>query len=208
MDRKNIYIIILTITTIITSCIAVYFFVISKNTSPEIKIEEKTVEVEKVVEKAKLIDVSKNLDTSKMYFSKSYDDLSVKIENNKVYIANNSDVLGVNAYRKKQGQYYEIIGVNGKVVDICMTKIPTSGYPIFVMLMEDGTLQRTKFVTNDDIVCAGTLEEYTDIVRIDQVTTISDSTEPGISMYWQGIVATDKDGNTRQVEVLKAVLAD
>lgn len=204
MDRKNIYIIILTITTILASCFAIYFFAVSQEKEVEEKTEEKIVEVEKL----KLVDVSKNLDTTQQFFSKDFGMLSAKIVDNKVYVAFQKDVIGINLSTKKIGEYFEIIGVNGNVVDICMTEIPTSGYPIFVLLMEDGTLQRTKFVTNDDIVCAGTLEGYTDIVRIDQVTTISDSPQPGISMYWPGIVATDKDGNTRKVEVLKAIFPD
>lgn len=212
-NRKNIYISILFVITVIASCLAVYFGLELKNKkfdnlnniknfNTENKVESNKVE-EKIIEKSALIDVSKNL-ADNMYLSKQYLNFKTKIINNKAYVAITDNTLGSMSYEKSINEYYEIKGVNGNVVDICITAIPTSGYPIFVMLMEDGTLQKTKFIQGSDIVCDGIIEGYSNIVRIDdvEVKNINNFGGTDIVNYSKSIVATDKDGNTKKVEDL------
>lgn len=209
MERKNILIIIFVITTIVASCIAVYFCV---NGSNQIKVlEEKinnlTTEIdvsnneENNVQTYSIINISNNLNDN-MYLSKQLGNVKTKIVDGKAYAAFTTNSIGTANYTKELNEYYEILGVNGEVVDISIVEIPTSGYPIFVMLMNDGTLQKTKFVQGSDIVCDGKIEGYENIVRIDAVEVVN-THEFGDSIakqYSKGIVVTDKEGNT---ELLK-----
>lgn len=225
MERKNIFIVIFVITTIVASCLAIYFAI---NGSKDIKLlEEKinslsskndipsnigknnsesidnNIQSPNKTDTYDIIDISNSLNED-MYLSKKFDNIKTKILNGKAYVAFTTDEIGTSKYGKELNKYYEILNVNGKVIDISVVKIPTSGYPIFVMLMEDGTLQKTKFVEGSDIICNGKIEDYENITRIDDVEIINKLDFGGeiAESYSQSVVATDKYGNTKLIKNL------
>lgn len=84
-----------------------------------------------------------------------------------------------------------------------MIKMPTSGYPIFILLMEDGTIQKTKFVQGSDIICDGKIDGFENIERIDEIEIVN-NLEFGnekVVDYSIGVVATDNNGKTMQVKI-------
>lgn len=224
------FIVIFVITTIIASCLAIYFAI---NGSKEIKVLEDKInsfnsknDISSNIEKdniqntntsnnyedvrpsekidtSDIIDISKNLNND-MYLSKRFDNVKTKISNGKAYVAFTTDEIGTSKYGKELNKYYEMLNVNSKVIDISILKIPTSGYPIFVMLMEDGTLQKTKFVEGSDIICNGKIEDYENITRIDDVEIINKLDFGGeiAESYSKSVVATDKYGNTKLIKNL------
>ncbi len=209
--RKNVYIVLFVITTIIAGCLAAYFKIMANKEKDELnakvlelenKLNTENVsnDVNQTQNTYNILDVSKKLN-DKYYLCKQMGNVKAKIVDNKAYVAVIEGNLGTNTYTKKLNEYYEIQGVSGKVVDICIEEIPTSKYPIFVLLMEDGTLEATKFVDGDDIVSKGKLDGYENIVRIDNCESVDENKfgDDIVKTYSSSVCATDINGNSKIV---------
>lgn len=155
-------------------------------------------------DKTRIVDsYFKNID---VYVVKNFpNDISVKIANGKAYVAINRDTIGAGSYEKEVGTYYEIKGISSKVIDVAMIRIPTSGYPIFACLMENGTVEVTKFVENSDIVSNGTIPGYNNIVRIDNVEYFEEQQldDKTVKIPTIQIAATQKDGTVQILHILE-----
>ena len=208
---KNVFLTIFIFTTILTTGIAIYFVIENMNINKQLlenksNIENYNTENSAVEEKQdkdnEKIDVSKNLQEG-VYLSKTFGNIKTKIQDGKSYIAFTSKDLGSSEFTKELNKYYEILNVSGNVIDISMIKMPTSGYPIFILLMEDGTIQKTKFVQGSDIICDGKIDGFENIERIDEIEIVN-NLEFGnekVVDYSIGVVATDNNGKTKQVKI-------
>ncbi len=208
---KNVFLTIFIFTTILTTGIAIYFVIENMNINKQLlenksNIENYNTENSAVEEKQdkdnEKIDVSKNLQEG-VYLSKTFGNIKTKIQDGKAYIAFTSKELGSSEFTKELNKYYEILNVSGNVIDISMIKMPTSGYPIFILLMEDGTIQKTKFVQGSDIICDGKIDGFENIERIDEIEIVN-NLEFGnekVVDYSIGVVATDNNGKTKQVKI-------
>lgn len=208
---KNVFLTIFIFTTILATGIAIYFGIENMNINKQLLENKSNVEnyntekgaVEKKQdEDSEEIDVSKNLEEG-VYLSKTFGNIKTKIQDGKAYIAFTSKALGSSEFTKELNKYYEILNVSGNVIDISMIKMPTSGYPIFILLMEDGTIQKTKFVQGSDIICDGKIDGFENIERIDEIEIVN-NLEFGnekVVDYSIGVVATDNNGKTMQVKI-------
>lgn len=208
---KNVFLTIFIFTTILTTGIAIYFVIENMNINKQLlenksNIENYNTENSAVEEKQdkdnEKIDVSKNLQEG-VYLSKTFGNIKTKIQGGKSYISFTSKELGSSEFTKELNKYYEILNVSGNVIDISMIKMPTSGYPIFILLMEDGTIQKTKFVQGSDIICDGKIDGFENIERIDEIEIVN-NLEFGnekVVDYSIGVVATDNNGKTKQVKI-------
>lgn len=208
---KNVFLTIFIFTTILTTGIAIYFVIENMNINKQLlenksNIENYNTENSAVEEKQdkdnEKIDVSKNLQEG-VYLSKTFGNIKTKIQDGKSYIAFTSKELGSSEFTKELNKYYEILNVSGNVIDISMIKMPTSGYPIFILLMEDGTIQKTKFVQGSDIICDGKIDGFENIERIDEIEIVN-NLEFGnekVVDYSIGVVATDNNGKIKQVKI-------
>ncbi len=224
--RKNVYIVIFVITTIIASCLAVYFYITGNNENEKLqaKVEELTSknsdindnEVQQNINNQEndSASVDSNYSTNfpsnlgdNCYISKSIPTLNqgikVKVENNKAYVAILDDNIGTNKYTKEKGKYYEIQNVSGNVVDITVLLVPTSSYPVFVLLMEDGTLQKTKIDSSSDIICDGKVNDFENIVGIESCEIVSTNDFGGnkVDTYSMGVATIDKSGKTKVINI-------
>lgn len=208
---KNVFLTIFIFTTILATGIAIYFVIENMNINKQLLENKSNIEnyntensaVEKKQdEDSEKIDVSKNLQEG-VYLSKTFGNIKTKIQDGKAYIAFTSKELGSSEFTKELNKYYEILNVSGNVIDISMIKMPTSGYPIFILLMEDGTIQKTKFVQGSDIICDGKIDGFENIERIDEIEIVN-NLEFGnekVVDYSIGVVATDNNGKTKQVKI-------
>ena len=208
---KNVFLTIFIFTTILATGIAIYFVIENMNINKQLLENKSNIEnyntensaVEKKQDKDnEKIDVSKNLQEG-VYLSKTFGNIKTKIQDGKSYIAFTSKELGSSEFTKELNKYYEILNVSGNVIDISMIKMPTSGYPIFILLMEDGTIQKTKFVQGSDIICDGKIDGFENIERIDEIEIVN-NLEFGnekVVDYSIGVVATDNNGKTKQVKI-------
>lgn len=208
---KNVFLTIFIFTTILTTGIAIYFVIENMNINKQLlenksNVEDYNAEKSPAEEKQdkdnEKIDVSKNLQEG-VYLSKTFGNIKTKIQDGKSYIAFTSKELGSSEFTKELNKYYEILNVSGNVIDISMIKMPTSGYPIFILLMEDGTIQKTKFVQGSDIICDGKIDGFENIERIDEIEIVN-NLEFGnekVVDYSIGVVATDNNGKTKQVKI-------
>ncbi len=218
--RKNVYIVIFVITTIIASCLAIYLYITgnSENEKLQAKINElNSTNIENndnnVQQNSNNVTDSKfstinygNLGNN-CYISKSIPILNqgikVKVENKKAFVAILDDNIGTNEYTKEKGKYYEIQNVNGNVVDIAVLLVPTSSYPIFVLLMEDGTMQKTKIDNGSDIICEGKIDGFENIVGIESCETVSTNDFGGnkVDSYTMGVATVDENGQTKVLNI-------
>lgn len=208
---KNVFLTIFIFTTILATGIAIYFGIENMNINKQLLENKSNVEnyntekgavEEKQDEDSEKIDVSKNLEEG-VYLSKTFGNIKTKIQDGKAYIAFTSKELGSSEFTKELNKYYEILNVSGNVIDISMIKMPTSGYPIFILLMEDGTIQKTKFVQGSDIICDGKIDGFENIERIDEIEIVN-NLEFGnekVVDYSIGVVVTDNNGKTMQVKI-------
>ena len=208
---KNVFLTIFIFTTILATGIAIYFVIENMNINKQLLENKSNIEnyntensaVEKKQdEDSEKIDVSKNLQEG-VYLSKTFGNIKTKIQDGKAYIAFTSKELGSSEFTKELNKYYEILNVSGNVIDISMIKMPTSGYPIFILLMEDGSIQKTKFVQGSDIICDGKIDGFENIERIDEIEIVN-NLEFGnekVVDYSIGVVATDNNGKTKQVKI-------
>lgn len=208
---KNVFLTIFIFTTILATGIAIYLEIENMNINKQLLENKSNIEnyntensaVEKKQdEDSEKIDVSKNLQEG-VYLSKTFGNIKTKIQDGKAYIAFTSKELGSSEFTKELNKYYEILNVSGNVIDISMIKMPTSGYPIFILLMEDGTIQKTKFVQGSDIICDGKIDGFENIERIDEIEIVN-NLEFGnekVVDYSIGVVATDNNGKTMQLKI-------
>ena len=208
---KNVFLTIFIFTTILAIGVAIYLEIENMNINKQLlenksNVEDYNAEKSPAEEKQdkdnEKIDVSKNLQEG-VYLSKTFGNIKTKIQDGKSYIAFTSKELGSSEFTKELNKYYEILNVSGNVIDISMIKMPTSGYPIFILLMEDGTIQKTKFVQGSDIICDGKIDGFENIERIDEIEIVN-NLEFGnekVVDYSIGVVATDNNGKTKQVKI-------
>jgi len=214
MERKSIYIVIFVITTIIASCVAVYFAGVRNNEINELKqtVNNLTLQLEnnKEIQAEKMeINISKNVDNIQnieAYVIKDDGNVAAKVQNGKAYVkVINSGKISSNVmWKKNLNEFYEIENINGVVVDICTYRYVGSGEYIFILLMEDGTLQKTKISDGSSFICEGKIDGYENIIRIDDVE-VKNENQFGdeISVFYsKAVVATDSNGNT---ELLKGL---
>lgn len=207
---KNVFITIFIFTTIISAGFAVYFGLeLKKGNDDKINsslsdqnYSEKDVESTESNLQDKILDISKNLNEG-VYLSKTFENTKTKIQNGKAYVSFTTNELGSGEYTKELNKYYEILNVKGNVIDISRVTIPTSKYPIFILLMDDGTVQKTKFSKGSDIICDGKIDGLENIVRIDEVEIVNklEFGENVVDSYSTGVVATNKNGDTTNIKV-------
>ena len=197
---KNVFITIFIFTTIISAGFAVYFGLELKKGNDD-KINSSVSDQnysEKNVESTE-----SNLQDKIVYLSKTFENTKTKIQNGKAYVSFTTNELGSGEYTKELNKYYEILNVKGNVIDISRVTIPTSKYPIFILLMDDGTVQKTKFSQGSDIICDGKIDGLENIVRIDEVEIVNklEFGENVVDSYSTGVVATNKNGDTTNIKV-------
>lgn len=221
--RNNIIILILTLLVIGVSVVAIYIWMdfttkthtlneeiekLSNKTINEFNVENATSNKDTsnalgttdVSSETKVINTKLNIAQklqNNEYISREMDNMKLKIKDGKVYTLFTSSSIGTGTYKKELNKYYEISNVSGKVIDAVITKIPTSGYPIIVMLMEDGSLQKTKFAQGDDIVCEGKISGYENIIGIEKIEyeEVLNFGDNSVTKLSNKVVAMDKNGN-------------
>ncbi len=167
--RKNIYIVIFVITTIIASCVAVYFGIMGKKETEKLQakvdelnsvnsdldknsqvVEQQEKVVEKVVEKA----IIPKFDTSKIknkpdnitysgnvMYSQVIDGLSITINNN-------GNVNLTTFYDATDSREIKVNGLNGKVIDACQGTLGDGANDAVVFLTENGDVYFADNVSN------------------------------------------------------------
>ena len=227
MDRKSIYIVILSITTIIAACFAIYFGVTKNNSNITEKDKEKnniistsdtqsknegntledsdtsskteTIVQTQIVKEPTLVDAASNLD-SDHYLLIETNDAKLKIKGGNAYVSFTYKKISFNTvWNKELNTYYEIENVPGKVVDGRIYTNVGSGEKTFVLLLEDGTVCRTKYSDGNSVEYIGKIDGCDDIVKIDSVASIYSNSEIG------SICVTDKNGQTKVLDMVSIV---
>lgn len=167
--RKNIYVTIFVITTVIASCFAVYFAIEANNINPQnitlgkvgsvatddVKTSETKVEikeVEKVVEKYTYpnFDASKGINTDKestYSFSLSEEKLgttcTLNSDKKSVSVSFNPNIIKMYYGIDVSSSFIEINNFSGEVVDIYADNLghQAAGSEVFLFLMKDGSVE-------------------------------------------------------------------
>ena len=195
MDRKNIYIVIFIITTIIASCTAIYFAVnqttaVEGNKEQNISVNEEKEEqtkvetVEKIVYKYQLpkIDESKCINVKEQTYNVKRNSISIfqtcqaTVENKKeVSLRINGDIVkkmhNLDISVDKFGYLERVINnFEGSVVDVKVFNVGQGvGNEVIFFLMEDGTveyMELIKAMQKDEYKSQGKIKGVEGVVEI------------------------------------------